>query len=69
LVSLKRMNERLTKFFRKKSVPVNDLSVILSREETVGRVRVTVAEEGVRVSDWTCRRVWRWRAMRDWSVF
>jgi len=32
---------------------VNDLSVILSREETVGRLRVTVVDERVQVSDWT----------------
>jgi len=36
---------------------VSDLSVYLSPEETV-RLRVTVAEEWVWVSDWTCRRLW-----------
>ena len=38
-------------FQRTGAVRVNDLSVILSREETVGRLRVTVVEERVRVSD------------------
>jgi len=30
---------------------VNDLSVILSREETVGRLRVTVVDERMQVSE------------------
>jgi len=36
---------------------VNDLSVILSREETVGRLRVTVVDERVQVSDWIWRKI------------
>jgi len=36
---------------------VNDGSVIFNQEETVGRVRLTVAEERVCVSDWTCSRL------------
>jgi len=34
---------------------VNDLSVILSRVETVGRLRVTVVDERVQVSNWIRR--------------
>jgi len=47
---------------------VNDLSVISSQEENVGRVSVTVAEERVVVSDWTCTRLWRKDRLRDWHV-
>jgi len=39
---------------------VNDLFVILSREETAERVSVIEAEERVEVPDWTCKRLWRY---------
>jgi len=53
------MNDRLTEFFRKTGRAfqrigawwVNDLFVILSREETAGRVSVIEAEEQVEVPD------------------
>jgi len=47
---------------------VNDLFVILSREETAGRVNVIEAEERVDVQDWTCKRLWRYEGLRNWSV-
>jgi len=51
LICLRRMNERLKTllgFPKNRRVTMNDLSVIFSREETDGRVRVTVAEERVK---------------------
>jgi len=45
---------------------VNDLLVILSREKTVGRVRVTVAEERVRLD---LQKSVEWEGLEVWSVF
>ena len=62
--SMRRMDGRLAKFFWK-GIPKNRCSVskwsvsYLEAEETVGRLRVTVVEERVRVSDWICRRLCR----------
>ena len=36
---------------------MNDVSVILRREETVGRLRVTVVEERVRVSGLNLQKI------------
>jgi len=47
---------------------VNDLFVILSREETAARLSVIEAEERVDVPDWTFNRLWRYEGLRDWSV-
>jgi len=68
------MNGRLTSslgraFQRTGAWWVNDLFVILSREETAGRVSVIEAEERVDVLDWTCKRLRRYEGLRDWSVY
>jgi len=65
------MNERSSlgrAFKRTGTWCVNDVLVILSREETAGRVSVIEAEERVDVPEWTCKRLWRYEGLGDWSV-